>query len=126
MHKIENDSRKKRYSSPAPVWTDCFSDLQALLSLFKYFQFFKNKFVPVYDGNIVMQPPSALPGPQNVSRDAWIVLNKALQASKLFPDTEDHHNVLNGQGFLRATFRGFWHSSRNFAGATGRHISLCD
>jgi hypothetical protein len=26
------------------------------------------------------------PAPQNVSRDAWIVLNKALQASKLFPD----------------------------------------
>ena len=61
MHKIENDSRKKYYSSLAPVWTDCFSDLQALLSLFKYFQFFKKKFVPVNDGNIVMQPPSALP-----------------------------------------------------------------
>jgi hypothetical protein len=86
LHKIENDSGKKCYSSPASVWTDCFSDLQALLSLFKYFQFFKNKVVPVYDSNIVMQPSSGLPGPQNVSRDAWIVFNKALQASKLFSD----------------------------------------
>jgi hypothetical protein len=34
MHKIENDSRKKCYSSPAPIWTDWFSDLQALRYLY--------------------------------------------------------------------------------------------